>query len=140
VIGRRHRAAEIDLALFADRHFIAFLVADMDHAVYGPAHCALVGHPVGGLDPGHPVAFGAGIILVDDGPPPFDHLLLDRDRARRGGVDGELQAGDVILLAHLRRELQHLHEHGRDKLGMRHLVFLDKLEVSLRIELLHDDE
>ena len=33
------------------------------------------------------VALGAGVVLVDDRAPPVDHLLLDRDRAGRGGVD-----------------------------------------------------
>ena len=31
---------------------------------------------------GEAVALGAGVVLVDDRPPPVDHLLLDLDRAR----------------------------------------------------------
>ena len=57
VIGRRHRAAEIDLAFFADRHFIALFVANMDHAVHRLADRALMGHPVCALDPRHAIAF-----------------------------------------------------------------------------------
>ena len=36
------------------------------------------------------------------------------------------QAGDIIFLAHVLRQFQHFHEHGRDQLRMRDLVFLDE--------------
>ena len=85
------------------------------------------------------VAFGAGVILDQDRSPPFDHLCLDVDRAGRGGVDRAFQRRDVVARAHLVRQLQHAHEHGRHQLRLRDLVFLDQLQKFLGVEMLHDD-
>ena len=38
-----------------------------------------------------PLRLGRAVVLGDDRPQPLDHRLLDRDRARRGGVDDPLQ-------------------------------------------------
>ena len=88
---------------------------------------------------GDAVAFRAGVILDQDRSPPFDHLCLDVDRAGRGGVDRAFQRGDVVARAHLVRQLQHAHEHGRHQLRLRDLVLLDELEEILGVKMLHDD-
>ena len=85
------------------------------------------------------VAFGAGVILDQDRSPPFDHFCLDVDRAGRGGVDRAFQRRDVVARAHLVRQLQHAHEHGRHQLRLRDLVLLDQLQEFLGVEMLHDD-
>ena len=59
----------------------------MWHSSSGPADRAGVGQPLLGGDVGAADALGARVVLVDDRAPPLDHLALDRDRARRGGVD-----------------------------------------------------
>ena len=88
---------------------------------------------------GDAVAFGAGVILDQDRSPPFDHFCFHVDRAGRGGVDRALQRRDVVARAHLVRQLQHAHEHGRHQLRLRGLVFLDQLQKFLGVEMLHDD-
>ena len=88
---------------------------------------------------GDAVAFGAGVILDQDRSPPFDHFCLHVDRAGRRGVDRAFQRRDVVARAHLVRQLQHAHEHGRHQLRLRDLVFLDQLQKFLGVEMLHDD-
>ena len=88
---------------------------------------------------GDAVAFGAGVILDQDRSPPFDHFCLHVDRAGGGGVDRAFQRRDVVARAHLVRQLQHAHEHGRHQLRLRDLVFLDQLQKFLGVEMLHDD-
>jgi hypothetical protein len=54
-------------------------------------------------------------------------------------VDGDLQAGDVIALPHLWRQLQHPDEHRRHELRVGHVPVLDGLQRLLGVELLHHD-
>ena len=91
VIHERLAFGKVDGADLASRHLLAELVADLQFADDGLAHRSLVGQPLGRPDHRHAVALGAGVVLPHDGPPPFDHLLLDQNRARCSRVDGDLQ-------------------------------------------------
>ena len=86
------------------------------------------------------VAFGTGVVLVDDRPPPVDHLALDLDRARRSGVDTDVERGGVVLVARFLVELEHPNEHRGNDLGDRDAVFFDQAEVVDRVEPLHHDD
>ena len=88
---------------------------------------------------GEAEAFGGAVVFVDDRPPPFDHLLLDRHRAGRGGVDRDLERGQVVALRTCLRQLQHAREHRRHELAVRDAPLLDQREITLGIEVLHDD-
>ena len=91
------------------------------------------------VDGRHPVALGAGVVLEQDGAPPGDHLLLDLDRARRGGVDGNPQAGHVVAVPGVLRQLQHPHEHGRHELRVGDAVVLDGRQDLSGVEPLRHD-
>src|SRR4051795_3911436 len=69
--------------------------------------------PLRAPDVDEAVSLGARVVLVDDGPPPLDHLPLDVDRARRGGVDDRLEARHVVRPADFLGELEHPDEHRR---------------------------
>ena len=84
--------------------------------------------------------FRAAVILVDDGTPPFDHGLLDVNRAGRGGMNDEAERGEVVFLLHFVGQFQQAHEHGRYHVEMRDLVPFDHLQQFFRIEArLQDD-
>ena len=82
---------EVDRALFADGHLFAVLSDDADHAKHGRADGAGMGKPLFAVAVHEAVAFGAGVVLVDDRPPPVDHLALDLDRARRAAANADLE-------------------------------------------------
>ena len=83
--------------------------------------------------------FGSAVVLEQDRPPPVDHLLLDLHRARRRGVDRDLKRRHVVFLAHRLGKLEHAPEHRRHQLAVGRPVFVDKLQIVLRVESLHDD-
>ena len=74
---------------------------------------------------------------MDHRAPPVDHRPLDVDRARRRGVDRHPHRRHVVALAHLGRELEHPHEHGRHPLAVRGAVALDRRQRALGVEPLH---
>ncbi len=76
------------------------------------------------------------VVLVDDRPPPVDHLLLDLHRARRGGVHHPLEAGQVVRITNFLRKFQHPDEHHRDELRVGYPMALDGVERPFGIELL----
>src|SRR5215831_2242223 len=86
VVGERPAVGEIDRAGLAARQLVAGLIADLDRAEHGAADRALVREPVGGVAHGEAVALGTAVVFPHDRSPPFDHLLLGRDRAGRGGM------------------------------------------------------
>ena len=83
------------------------------------------------------VGLGAGVVLVDHRSEPLDHLLLDRHRTRRCGVDDTSQRRDVVAGANLGRQLEQADEHRRHDLDDRHAVALDEGEELLGVEALH---
>ena len=92
VIGEVIAAAEINHARLACRQLVAVLVADVYLTGRRAPDRTLVLEPGGAVDDGDAVALGAGIIFVQDRPPPVDHLLLHGDRAGGGGMNGDLEA------------------------------------------------
>ena len=80
---------------------------------------------------------GGRVVLVDHRAPPVDHRPLDVDRARRRGVDRHPHRRHVVALAHLGRQLEHPHEHGRHPLAVRGAVALDRGQRALGVEPLH---
>ena len=97
------------------------------------------GQPLLGVAGREAQALGGAVVLVDDRPPPIDHLLLDLHRAGRGGVDRASPATTRRTWRALRRQLEHPPEHRRHQLAVARPVLLDELQVQLRVEVLHDD-
>ena len=125
------------LAFGAARHFVAVLVADVQDARQRLADRTLLVEPFLAGDEGRAVAFGPGVIFIEHRTPPGDHRFLDRDRDRRGRVDRALQGGDVVLVAHVFRQLEHADEMGGHELAVGDLVLLDRRQRGFGIELLH---
>ena len=88
VIFERRRASEIDRSLLADGHFSAVLAADVNFAEQRAADGSRMREPIRTSDIAEAVAFRAGIIFVNDRPPPIDHPTLDLDGTRRRRVNG----------------------------------------------------
>src|SRR5688500_16684389 len=97
VIGEGHLVAlEVDGAGFAGRKLAALVVADVKNTDGGAADRPGTLEPGFAVDARGAVALGAGVVLVQDGSPPVDHLALDLDGAGRGGVDGDAVRGQVV--------------------------------------------
>ena len=111
-------ALEVDLAGLTRRQFVAVLVEDVERAHHRLADRSGMRQPVLGGDQGRTDGLRGGVVLVDDRPPPVDHLLLDLHRARRRRVHDPLQTGHVVRIAHGLRQFQHPGEHHRDELAV----------------------
>ena len=85
----------------ARREFVAFVIAYVYLAVQGLTYRAFMRQPFLRVELDEPIAFGACVILINYLTPPLDHLLLDRNRARRGGMNGNFQTTDIVLQAGL---------------------------------------
>ena len=131
---------EVDRARLARRLLGAVVTDDVELARERGADGARVREPLLGVAVDEPVALGARVVLVEHRTPPLDHLVLHLDRTRRRRVDAHLQRRQVVLLAYLRRQLEHADEHRRHDLRGRHLVSLDEREELLGIEVLHHDD
>ena len=129
---------KMDRARGAGGHFKAVFVTNFQLAHHRFADRAFVAEPVGRAHQGHAIALGACVIFPDHRAPPVNHLLLDRDRAGRGGVDGKLKAGHVMRRALFRGQFQHANKHGGHGLGMGDFVFLNQAQKLLRVEMVHD--
>ena len=79
------------------------------------------------------------VILVNDGPEPRHHLMLDIHRARGGRVDHAPKTRDVVFAPDGVGQLEHPHEHGRHELGVRDAVGLDQAQNRLGVEPAHHD-
>ena len=130
-------ALEVHDPALANCQLGAAVVADVDGAEDGTPDRPWVLEPLLGADVGGAVALGTRVVLREDRPPPVDHPPLDLDRARGGGVDGALVAGEVVPLADLFRELQHADEHRRHPLAVGHRPQFDALQRRGRVEGLH---
>ena len=86
---------------------------------------SLVFHPHVAVAINETIAFGAGVILVNDATKPFDHLLFDRDRARCCCVNDGLQRRHVVLRANALIKFEESNKHRRHDLAVSHLVLLD---------------
>ena len=83
-----------------------------------------------------------GVVLVDDRPPPVDHLLLDLHWARRGGVrrrrasgstgrtNPAMDCGSLSIRVNI----------TGTRLTVSDLVARNGLQTALGVELLHDDD
>ena len=130
---------EKNRAGFADRQFIAFIVANANCAQQRPPDRTFMGQPFFRINRRETITFAAGIIFVNHRAPPFDHLVFNRYRARCCGVNGRGQGRQIIFCAHVFGEFQHAHEHGRYPLAVRDFVFLDQGQGGFRIEVFHDN-
>ena len=90
-----------------------------------------MGQPFRAVADGHAHRFGRAVVFEDDRPPPVDHRPLDRHGTGRGGVDCDLERGEIIARRDGLRQLQHAREHGRHKLGVSDAILLDELEEAL---------
>ena len=57
--------------------------------------------PLFRIDCDETITFTAGIVFVNHGTPPFNHLLLDRNRAWSRSMNSALQAGNVVFQSHI---------------------------------------
>ncbi len=89
VVGELIFVFKVDEAFLSRREFIAVFVAYVYDAHGGLADRAFMFEPLLGVDSAESVAFGSGVVFVDDRPPPLDHFAFNFDRAWRGGVDGD---------------------------------------------------
>src|SRR6516165_12207070 len=84
-------------------------------------------------------AFGGGIELVNDRPPPLDHLLLDLRRTWRRAMDRGFQRRQIVAQPRLLGELQHARKHRRHEHCMCRAIAFNESQELLRVEMLHDD-
>lgn len=73
---------EIDFAFAAQGQFITLFIADMNDAQFCAPDRAFMRQPFLRVQRGETVVFGTRIIFVNNRPPPLDHLMFHRDRAR----------------------------------------------------------
>src|SRR5262245_8471903 len=90
------RRLEPQLSRLADWAFPHGLIEHMQLAEQDAPHGAPVREPFGAVAGCEAEPLRGPIVFVDDGPPPFDHLLLDGDRAGRGSVHSALQRGEIV--------------------------------------------
>src|SRR5205814_1181250 len=89
------RQREVHHPGFPWRQFPPLLVADVHRPHDRLAHGATMLEPIARLHVCEAVHLGAAVVLDQDWTPPFDHLLLDRDRTGCRAMDGDLMAGQV---------------------------------------------
>ena len=130
-------ALEVHGAGLALGNLVAVLADDVQDTDDRLTDGALVGEPALAVAVHEPVAFAAGVVLVDHGAQPLDHLLLDRCRARCSSVDDGFERRDVVLLSGLLGQLEHAHEHRRHHLAVGDVVVVDERQVLLGVEVLH---
>ena len=70
-------AAEINRAGLPRTQLVALVVADMYLATQRSPNRSSVRQPLLGIELHEAVAFGTGVVLIDDRSPPIDHLRLD---------------------------------------------------------------
>ena len=117
------------------------LVENPDLATLGgTAHGTLVSLPLSGVDEGVARGFGTGVHFLENRPPPLDHLLLNRDRARCREMDRTAQRRQIVARLDLRRELQHAYQHGRYKHAVRGAIMFNRREGLLGVELAKADD
>ena len=138
-VNKRAGGLEPQLTTLALWHGLHVLVKHMQVTQQNFAHRALVGQPFLGVAGGEAQAFGGAVVLVNDGAPPVDHLLLHGHGAGCGGVDGDGQGRQVVAHAHVGWQLEHAAEHGGHKLRVGDAMALHQLQVVLGVEVLHDD-
>ena len=139
-VDERRCRLEPDLAWHAFGCRLHLLIQNMQIAHHHFTHRTAVGQPLSAVAGSKSHGFRCAVILMDDGPPPGNHLLLDLRRAGCGGMHGDLQRRQVVLGAHIHRQLQHAVEHGRHQLRVGHAVFFNQRQIGFRIEVLHDDD
>src|SRR6478752_5518653 len=83
---------------------------------------------------------GRAVVLDDRFAPPVDHLALHVDRTRRCRMDRVRHRRDVVLRAHVVRQLQHAVELRRHHVRVGAAVLLDQRERLLRVPLVHVDD
>ena len=138
VVGEVRGAVEPDRAGGAGRHLLAVVVEDQQRPEDRRADRARVGQPLLAVAEREAVGLGGAVVLDELGTEPVDHRLLHRHRARRGGVDDDLQRRQVVAPAHVLGQLEHPAEHRRHDLRVGDPVALDGGEVLLGVEALHD--
>src|SRR3954451_22024524 len=115
-IFKRRGRLEPDLSWRAGGAWFHVFVENMELAEQPLADGPAMGEPFRAVAGGEAKAFGRAVIFVDDRSPPFDHVVLHHGGARRGGMDRDLERGDVVARAHLLRQLEHAREHRRYEL------------------------
>src|ERR1700731_4637060 len=98
-----------------------------------------MGEPLLAGDGGRTHTFRAGVIFVENGPPPVDHLALYIDGTRGGCMNRNAMGGESEPRSHVSWKLEHPHEHRRNPLAVRHAMPFNEFESERCVELLHDD-
>ena len=134
---RRH--LEVDDPRLPGGKLLAVFVADVDHAHQRAAHGAGVGEPLVRGAVRETVELRAGVVLVEDRPPPVQHLALHFLGNGRGGMDRHLVGTEVEAASVRFGQFQHASEHGGHPLTVGDLMVLDGLQCMDGVEPWHHD-
>src|SRR5688572_1789649 len=88
IVEGRVGILEIDEAFCTRRKLSAVLGTDMDNTRHGATDGAWMREPLARCRMRQPNGLRAAIVFMDDWPPPFEHLVLDRPRTGRRGMNG----------------------------------------------------
>ncbi len=135
----RGAGLEPDGAGRAARTLLEVGIEDVQLAEQHAADGAGMGQPFLAVAGGEAQSLGRAVVLVNDGPPPRDHVALHLQGTGRGRMDRDFERRKVIARAHRLGQLQHAREHGRHELAVGDAVDLDEFEIPLGVEVLHDD-
>ncbi len=134
------RVLHVDPPVFTGRNRFALVVQDRqpDHRPRAPHGAGLLQPVFGGNHRG--TDLGRPVVLVDHGPPPVEHPLLDFHRRRHGTVNSMGHGRDVVPVLHIlgQRE-QAMKVRGHHVRG-RYLVPVDQAQCVLGIPFIHDDD
>src|SRR5262249_39692559 len=126
VIFELRPVREIDSTGNAGRLLPAAFVEGVEVAEDRASNRAGMLQPIRRIDHDETIAFAAGIIFVNDWPPPLYHLLLDVDSTGRGRMDRTAMRGQLVLAFYRFGQAQQPHEHGGYPLAVRDAVALDQ--------------
>ena len=140
VVFEGRRGLEPDRARVAVRHRLHIVIKDVEDAEHHASHGTLVRQPLFAVAGREAQALGGAVVLLNDRPPPLDHLLLHLHRTGCGGVDNHFERREIVGRARCFGQFQQATEHGRHELAVGDAIVFDQAEVLLRIEAFHDDD
>src|SRR5437899_11054181 len=81
ILEWKRAALELDEAVLADGKLDTDVVADVERSEHRSPNSPWVAQPLVRADVGEAGRLSSAVVLVDDGAPPVEHLLLDCFRA-----------------------------------------------------------
>ena len=137
VVAEACHSPVVDVAGLVRAEPVPVVVEDGElDAADRPADGSRLLQPAVGLGDGRR-ALHPAVGLPQHWTPPLEHGLLDLARAGGRGVDHRMQAGHVVALADLERELEHPMEQRCDHVRRAHPISLDQPQCLLGVETGH---